>query len=305
MIHPVAGWKRAAGNRAALLLAVVALAGCATPAERFDRRAIALGIQATNLPGEGFSHRAYVAGVEPGFTTLHVYIEHDGTPWKAVNLVSDDPTPRVPFALELMARDSGPRLFLGRPCHFELLGDSRCRPLLWTHERYSGAVVASMVAALRGFLSVHPYPNVVLIGYSGGGTLAWLMAARIPETTRVVTIAANLDIDEWARIHGYSPLIGSLNPALAPALTPAIDQIHYAGGRDTNVTLSVVASFVHRHPAARVIEIAEFDHRCCWIDRWPQLLTGVNLAGDGGQGHPLSRETRPDDGTGGGNLALH
>ena len=93
-----------------------------------------------------------------------------------------------------------------------------------------------MVAALRGFLSVHPYRNVVLIGYSGGGTIAWLMAARIPETTRVVTIAANLDIDEWTRIHDYSRLAGSLNPALAPALTPAIEQLHFVGGRDTNVT---------------------------------------------------------------------
>ena len=126
-----------------------------------------------------------------------------------------------------------------------------------------------MVAALRGFLSLHPYRDVVLIGYSGGGTLAWLMAARIPETTRVVTIAANLDIDEWTRIHGYSPLAGSLNPALAPALTPAIEQLHYVGGRDTNVPPSVAGSFASRHPEARVIEIAEFDHRCCWIERWP------------------------------------
>ena len=99
------------------------------------------------------------------------------------------------------------------------------------------------------------------------------MAARIPETTRVVTIAANLDIGEWTRIHGYSPLAGSLNPALAPALAPAIDQLHYVGGHDTNVTPSVVGSFAHRHPEARVVEIAEFDHRCCWIERWPQLLS--------------------------------
>ncbi len=24
-----------------------------------------------------------------------------------------------------------------------------------------------------------------------------------------------------------------------------------------------------------MIEIAEFDHRCCWIDRWPELLSGT------------------------------
>ena len=79
-----------------------------------------------------------------------------------------------------------------------------------------------MVAALRSFLSVHPYPHVVLIGYSGGGTLAWLMASRIPETTRVVTIAANLDIDEWTRIHGDSPLSGSQRRRLRHSMAPKI-----------------------------------------------------------------------------------
>ncbi|MEO8304981.1 MAG: hypothetical protein ABI724_12750 [Betaproteobacteria bacterium] len=261
---------------------LAALSACATPAERFDRRASALGLQATRLSGEGFTHRAYVAGMQPGSNTLHVYIEHDGTPWIDFDHVSDDPIPRRPFALELMAKDSGPRLFLGRPCYFESRADSQCNPLVWTHGRYSTAVVSSMVTALRSFLSLHPYRYVVLVGYSGGGTLAWLMASRIPETTRVVTIAANLDVDEWAHIHGYSPLSGSLNPTLAPALAPSIDQLHYVGGRDTNVTPSVVGSFARRHPEARVIEIADFDHRCCWIERWPELLSGARAAAPAG-----------------------
>ena len=285
--HGIPGWKRV--TRCCTVLAViVALAGCATPAERFDRRAIALGLHAASLPGDGFNHRAYMAGLQPGSTTLHVYIEHDGTPWINFNRVSDDPTPRIPFALELMAKDSGPRLFLGRPCYFEPREDSLCNPLVWTRERYSAAVVASMVTALRGFLAGHPYPGVVLIGYSGGGTLAWLMAARVPEATRVVTVASNLDVDEWSRIHDYSPLRGSLNPALAPALAPAIEQLHFVGGRDTNVTLPVVASFARRHPEAHVIEIAEFDHRCCWIDRWPELLSAARAVREQALGHAPS-----------------
>jgi len=257
---------------------LVALAACATPAERFDQRAAALGLQATRLSGAAFTHRAYAADVRPDSGPLHVYIEHDGTPWIDVDQVADDPIPRTPFALELMAKDSGPRLFLGRPCYFDAREDRLCNPWVWTHGRYSMTVVTSMVAALRGFLSVHPYPNIVLIGYSGGGTLAWLMASRIPETTRVITIAANLDIAEWTRIHGYSPLSGSLDPALAPDLAPAIDQLHYVGGRDTNVSPSIVRAFARRHPEAHVIEIPEFDHRCCWIERWPELVSGPHVA---------------------------
>jgi len=264
-----------AGGRLVALVAALALAACATPSERFERRATALGLTSILLPGEGFDHRAYSAGLRQGSAALHVYIEHDGTPWIGLDRVAADPTPRTPFALELMAKDSGPRLLLGRPCHFEPRPDPPCNPLLWTHGRYSSAVVTSMVAALSGFLMAHPHEHVVLIGYSGGGTLAWLMAAQIPGTTGVVTIAANLDIDEWARIHGYSQLAGSLNPARAPPLAPAIDQRHYVGGRDANVPPSVVRSFARRHPEARVIEIAEFDHLCCWIERWPQLLPGT------------------------------
>ena len=158
-------------GRCVALAVIAALAACATPAERFDHRAIALGLQAMDLPGEGYDHRAYIAGVPPGSATLHVYIEHDGNPWIELDRVSDDPTPHTPFALELMAKDSGPRLFLGRPCYFEPREDSRCNALVWTHERYSAAVVTSMVAALRRFLALHPYQQVVLVGYSGGGTL--------------------------------------------------------------------------------------------------------------------------------------
>jgi len=38
------------------------LAACATPADRFDRRANALGFSAIGLQGTGFRHVAYVVG---------------------------------------------------------------------------------------------------------------------------------------------------------------------------------------------------------------------------------------------------
>ncbi len=262
--------QRFAGRCLALMAA--ALAGCATPAEHFERRGAGLGFAAMGLQGEGFHHLAYVAGMHEGSDTLHVYVEHDGTPWIDFTHVADDPTPRTPFALELMAQDAGPRLLLGRPCYHKPIKDSGCGPLLWTHRRYSAEVVTSMVAALRSFLSMHPFRRLVLIGYSGGGTIAWLMAVHVPETIAVVTVAANLDVDEWARVHGYSSLNGSLNPALLPELSPAIVQLHYVGSRDRNVPPSIVRSFARNHHGARIVEVADFGHTCCWIERWPQLL---------------------------------
>ncbi|GGY33311.1 alpha/beta fold hydrolase [Pseudoduganella albidiflava] len=284
----------------AAVAAIAMLAACATPAERFARRASQLGFTPLVLQGDGFEHRAFAspAGQAAGtprvslpaplsaslsaslhaslpaslHASLHVYIEHDGTPWAGFDRVADDPTPRTPYALELMARDAGPRLLLGRPCYFQAQASPPCGPLVWTHGRYSPQVVASMVAALRGYLAAHPFRHVVLVGYSGGGTLAWLMAAHLPEATALVTIAANLDVAGWARLHGYSPLAGSLDPAALPPLRPAITERHYVGGRDANVPPSVVRSFARRHPRASVIEIAAFDHVCCWLERWPELL---------------------------------
>lgn len=267
--------RRAIGRLIALA-AVATLAACSTPAERFERRASELGFTSVLLQGTGFAHRSYVGQGITADDTLHVYIEHDGTPWASIDRVAEDPTPRSPYALELMAKDAGPRLLLGRPCYFEAHIKPPCNPLIWTHERYSNEVVASMVAALRRYLDAHPFRHVVLIGYSGGGTLAWLIAGRLPETTGVVTIAANLDIAEWAAIHGYSRLTGSLNPATEPALSRAVSESHFVGGRDTNVPPSVVRSFARRHPQGIAIEIAGFDHTCCWIEGWPELLKGTN-----------------------------
>jgi dienelactone hydrolase len=148
--------------------------------------------------------------------------------------------------------------------------------MLWTHRRYSPEIVASMVAALLSFLSQHPYQHVLLIGYSGGGTIAWLMAARSPEAMHVITVAANLDIDAWTKIHGYSAMAGSLNPASLSPLRPSVTQVNYFGGRDQNVPPSVLQSFGSKHPEATLIEIPEFDHVCCWIQRWPRLLHESN-----------------------------
>jgi len=190
-----------------------------------------------------------------------------------------------------MARDTGPRLLLGRPCyHDELRENPSCTELVWTHERYSDTVVASMTAALRSYLSAHPHPAVVLVGYSGGGTLAWLMASRVPETVRVVTVAANLDTDAWARGHGYSLLAGSLNPALAPALAPSIRQLHLVGERDTNVPPAVVRSFARAHADARVVEVPGYDHRCCWLEIWPRPVSDAADAEVGAALRPASRD---------------
>jgi pimeloyl-ACP methyl ester carboxylesterase len=252
------------------------LAGCAGPAESVANRVAALGYPQSTVTGTSFRHLTVRAGSPAKHGAIHVYVDHDGLPWDGPESVSSDPTPRFPLALELMARDDGERIYLGRPCYFGLQGDPGCSPRLWTDARYSDAVVQSMAAVVNRLVEERaPRAGVVLIGYSGGGTIAWLMAAHVPATTAVVTIAANLDVRSWTTLHHYTPLAGSLDPAAAMPLPQRIRQVHFVGGRDTNVPPALVRPVALRQPGGQVVEIADFDHVCCWLERWPALLREV------------------------------
>ena len=200
---------------------------------------------------------------------LHVYIEGDGTPFIRGTQVAGDPTPRKPVALRLMKRDRAFSVYVGRPCYWGLAASQNCDPSLWTNKRYSAEVVESMRAAIRKQLNEHGAKRLVLIGHSGGGTLAMLLAPHFEETTAVITIAANLDIDAWADLHGYTRLDGSLNPATQPPLPDRIKQIHLAGGRDRNVP---------PHLIPNAIVYPRFTHSCCWEREWPQILRRAGVS---------------------------
>ena len=264
-----------------LLTVVVAIGGCATPAQRMDSQARRFGFTVGVAESSGFKLRIYrnrYAASGAG-STLHVYLEGDGTPWVNHVFVARDPTPRSPVVLRLMALDRKPSLYLGRPCYGGYANVPPCRPDLWTDGRYSERVVDSMARALRGYLRNEGVDTLELFGYSGGGVLAMLLAERFPQTRVVVTLGANLDTQAWARLHGYTPLRESLNPASRPALTATIRQLHLVGARDNNVPPSLLSAIESRQPNAQVIVVSDFDHACCWERIWPQVLDWVSKTG--------------------------
>ena len=114
-----------------------------------------------------------------------------------------------------------------------------------------------------------------MIGYSGGGVLAWLLAERIPEVRVLVTIAANLDIDAWTGRHGYSPLRGSLNPAVRGPLPDRVAQLHLVGSRDTNVPPALVRAALHNAGSNDRVVTVNSDHRCCWESHWPVVIDEI------------------------------
>jgi hypothetical protein len=256
------------------VLCLVQISGCTSLSQCMDDRAADLGYRRVVVQGEGFDHVAYIkAGVATTDPALHVYLEGDGTPWVRKHVPAADPSPRSPLMLELMALDPAPSVYLGRPCYHGLNQAKACTPDLWTDSRYSEVVVTSMSAALNHLSA--DYQALVLLGYSGGGTLAMLMAERLPKTGTVITVAANLDTARWADFHKQQPLSGSLNPATRPPLPLRIRQMHFAGGDDDNVPPMLVHDAITRQHGARFKVYPKQDHSCCWREVWPEILGGL------------------------------
>ena len=250
------------------MLSVVLVACTGQSAMKIAQRAQLAPQQAI---GEPFLHQLFL-NQSPARGVLHIYIEGDGRPWRTRKSVSLDPTPRTPLMLQLMAMDTAPALYLGRPCYFNL-DDPQCSAQWWTHGRYSEVVVNSLDRVIDQFAG--GYQGLVLFGHSGGGALAMLLARRRADVLSVVTLAGNLDIEAWAQFHGYSELEGSLNPARQSPLGREVQQLHLVGDRDTVTPPAMLVDALSGQLSPELRIIPEFDHACCWQQIWPALLAEV------------------------------
>jgi len=246
---------------------------CATPSQQFDRAARQRGFHSRVVDGARFSHLVYERDGASKSDLLHVYLEGDASPRSAIRYRPPDPTPEGGVVLRLMALDPEPSLLLGRPCHHAV---APCDPFYWTVGRYNEDVVESLVAALESERAARSSPGVVLVGYSGGGALAMLMAERVAATRAVITIAGNLDPTRWTRHHGYTPLSGSLSPAESAPLDPRILQIHLVAESDERIPPGITQEAVARQRGARLHRYEDFDHACCWESIWPAVLSELS-----------------------------
>jgi hypothetical protein len=254
-----------------LLLAVLFASACTSPEAHIDRLAQRGQLTREIVSGAPFRHVIYRPQSPRAGAELHVYLEGDGTPYLKRSVVAADPTPRTPLALELMLEDRAPTLYLGRPCYLGLTHDPPCEPAYWTLKRFSPEVVQSLVLVLEIEIERSGLRRVTLIGHSGGAALSLLVADQVPEVERVITVAGNLDVAAWTRLHGYSPLSGSLDPVTSGPRRADLLLLHFAGDADENVPAPLVQAAASRL-GGRVVVVPHFDHRCCWVRAWPTLV---------------------------------
>ncbi|MBF0461602.1 MAG: alpha/beta hydrolase [Magnetococcales bacterium] len=263
----------------ALCLSLALLSACAD-----NRRNLAMDV-ATNahltgawVPAGSTRLMTWHRINQPG-TDLTVYIEGDGFAYATRDHVSPDPTPRTPMVLRLTAQNpAGNVAYLARPCmYFDPEHPvSECQnSLWWTTGRFSEAVVTAMDQGLDHLKQMAGAPRLHLIGFSGGGAIAALLAARRPDVASLRTLAGNLDHEAFTRFHQVTPLMDSLNPLqVAPQLVH-MPQIHFIGSEDPIIPAQVTRNFMAALGDARcaqVITVPGVQHDDGWLAVWPKLL---------------------------------
>lgn len=253
---------------AGFILACMLLAGCTTSLERAEQRAQASGLKAVVLAGGSFSLKSFER--EALGSHAMVFIEGDGRPWRSGGRVlADDPTPRRLLALQWMQQVPGPALYLGRPCYLRSTAEQPCGAMLWSYARYSEQVLQSMTMALEEWLHRRDgITSLTLVGHSGGGVLALLLAERVLITNKVVVLSAPVDIDLWTELHGYTPLFASLNPVKQQEWRTGVQRRFYFGEHDAQVPAEHFVPAARRIPNAQVAVVSGAGHDCCDPDIW-------------------------------------
>ena len=283
-----------------ILFAALALSGCSTlqtPQARHDLQASLIrtaGWQQQWIHTDRFDIAAAFPTQDVG-DTLVVYLEGDGHAYLDRHHASLDPTPINPVALRMALADERhrPIAYLARPCQYALLDHAlpthglqseerqnharNCAQRYWTNARYAAEIVASIGQALDQLKQRSQASGLMLIGYSGGGALAVLLAEQRTDVLGVVTVAGTLDLAYWTRREHVSSLHGSLDPATQATRIAALPQLHFAGGKDHVVGPDVTRAFLRPMPPSsisRLILMPDFDHTCCWAEQWANLLQG-------------------------------
>lgn len=261
---------RIPGHTAAIVILAMLAACASTPAERTATllgEGARLGFSAVRYgsapPLVGLL-RGQQASAAPD--ELWVVIEGDGHAWRNVREPSPDPTPRDAVGWRLAKEmTAAPVLYLARPCQFLPADELRaCAVDDWTDARFAEKWVVRTNAAIADAKRATRATHLVLAGYSGGGTMAALIAARRDDVRALLTVASPLDHAAWTRLHGVSPLSASLNPVSMRERLSRLPQVHLAGEEDKVVPPALLRDFLRGYPAGAPAELRVLpgiDHR--------------------------------------------
>ena len=247
------------------------------------------GFAQTVLPSQPHPLWSYMR-LKPGAhsDTIYVYIEGDGVlqiNQYGQSCLSEDPTPspQLPLMLATWHGQFAPEdsiIYLARPCQFTYQARrDRCVQMDWLKGRYGSKALESFHSALDAVREkVHKPLKFHLIGYSGGGTLAMLLANTRKDIAHVTTLAANLDHETFFRMHQETYPPPAFDLVSNPSQIASIPQYHVVGAADPIVPESLLKAYLRKLPAERkAVEMEVIqgqNHRDVegWQRIWQRLL---------------------------------
>ncbi len=177
---------------------------------------------------------------------LHVYIEGDGLAWISRTRPSKNPTPTDSVTQDLAKHNPSDAavLYLARPCQYVESDDMRmCNQKFWTSHRLAPEVITALNEAITQAKQYTKAKHISIVGYSGGGGAAVLVAAKRNDVSFLGSVAGMLDHERWTKMHKVSPLNGSLNPVDSVQKVKYIPQRHLSSNADKIVPPSTQAAY--------------------------------------------------------------
>ena len=206
---------------------------------------------------------------------LTVYIEGDGLAYLNRNMPSANPTPRDPLGLRLAAIDRGENvLYLARPCQYvNFKAERSCTVAYWTLKRFSKEVIIAVNEAIDKMVLKARVEQIHLVGYSGGGAVAALVAALRKDIASLRTLAGYMDHVSLNRKVGVTPLKGSLDPIKAAPRLHSIPQIHFSGKKDKVIPKWVAKKFTRAvgNKNCAFVRLVNATHEKGWERVWKKI----------------------------------
>ena len=259
-------------------LFVVSCSNLESRQERAQRLAISAKLIPIILNTTTFKLQGYGKFEKPG-EPLEVFIEGDGLAYITRSRPSKNPTPIIPVSLQLATISSNPNiLYIARPCQYtEIVSQINCTVKSWTTSRFSEKAIEAVNQAVEFGIKKAQAPLVHLVGYSGGGAVAVLVAARRRDIGSVRTLAGYLDHKKLNKVKKVTPLYGSLDPMKIAHLISDIPQHHISGARDKIIPKWIGEEFAMAVGNSRcaLTKIADATHTEGWPKLWKEI--GKNI----------------------------
>ncbi len=230
------------------------------------------GFQERRLHTSTFSLYALLRPARNVSDTIHVYIEGDGLAWVSRWRPSKDPTPTKSTTLDLAKHDPSNHavLYLSRPCQYKpATTKDLCSQKYWTSHRFAPEVIEALGEAIDSIKAEVQAKHVVLIGYSGGGAAAALVASQRSDVIFLGSAAGNLDIHGWTSWHKISPLKGSQDPMLVVDSLRHIPQRHVSSYDDSIVPPPISKNFCNALQRPEYCQqVSGISHGGDWYSLW-------------------------------------